>query len=648
MNRRVFLVSTGAAAGSLVLGAAPSRARSNAEPFAPGPFVRIDPDGSVTVTCARAEMGQGARTAIALLAAEELDADWARVRVIQGDLDPKYGEQFAGGSAVVRTSWNPVRRAGAAARAMLVEAAARRWGVPAGECRTESGRVLHPRTRRSLEYGALVAEARTVAVPENPPLKSPADYKLLGRGKPNLDHGSIVTGAARFGIDTRVPGMLYAAIERAPVFGGRVARVSDVEAKAVPGVRSIVVIDADAMPAFGENNPRPANGVAVIATSMWAAFQGRKALRVEWDHRGGESDGTAAVRAACIERARQPDWFARIEAPAVERELRRSERKIDALYETQLLAHAPMEPMNCTADVRPTRCEVWAPTQNPEYVRIAAERVTGLPASAIAVHVTRMGGAFGRRFYADFAAEAIAASKAAGAPVQVVWTREDDLRHGFYRPAGYHLLRGALDGGGRIAVWEHRLFNASRGHYLQWQAESGEELNPGEVSADDYPFRVAPLQRIAYSPIASRIPRGQWRAVENSSNVFVTQCFIDELAHLAGADPLAFRLELIQRQREQVVLDSYEPDRLACRLPGGRRAGGLEHAAPCRTRARNRRVLREPELRGAGGRGDRAARRRHRGGPSGLRGGLRPRGESAGCPRAGRRFRHPGSLRRTR
>jgi isoquinoline 1-oxidoreductase beta subunit len=222
-----------------------------------------------------------------------------------------------------------------------------------------------------------------------------------------------------------------------------------------------------------------------------------------------------------------------------------------------------MEPMNCTADVRPTRCEVWAPTQNPEYVRIAAERVTGLPASAIAVHVTRMGGAFGRRFYADFAAEAIAASKAAGAPVQVVWTREDDLRHGFYRPAGYHLLRGALDGGGRIAVWEHRLFNASRGHYLQWQAESGEELNPGEVSADDYPFRVAPLQRIAYSPIASRIPRGQWRAVENSSNVFVTQCFIDELAHLAGADPLAFRLELIQRQREQVVLDSYEPDRLA-------------------------------------------------------------------------------------
>ena len=200
-----------------------------------------------------------------MLAAEELDADWSRVRVVQGDLDEKYGEQFAGGSAVVRTSWNPVRRAGAAARAMLLEAAARRWAVPAAECRTESGQVLHPRTKRSIEFGRLVADARTIPVPENPPLKRPADYKLLGRGRRNLDHASIVTGAARFGIDMRVPGMLYAVVERAPVFGGRVVRVNDARAKAAAGVRHVVVIDADAMPAFGENNPRPANGVAVIA-----------------------------------------------------------------------------------------------------------------------------------------------------------------------------------------------------------------------------------------------------------------------------------------------------------------------------------------------------------------------------------------------
>ncbi len=567
MNRRLFLVTSGAAAGSLALGTAPSsgsaRGHGNADPLAPGPFVQIDSDGRVTVSCARAEMGQGARTAIALLAAEELDADWGRVRVVQGDLDEKYGEQFAGGSAVVRTSWTPVRRAGAAARAMLVEAAARRWQVPAGECSTEHGRVLHPRTRRSIDYGALVADARTLPVPENPPLKRAGAYRLLGRGKPNLDHPSIVTGAARFGIDTRVPGMLYAAIERAPVFGGRVARVNDTAARTVAGVRQIVTVDADALPAFGENNPRPANGVAVIATSTWAALQGRRALEIEWDHRGGESDGTALVRAACIERAKQTDKFARVEVSLVEREMQRASRTLEAVYETQLLAHAPMEPMNCVADVRPTRCEIWAPTQNPAYVRTAAEQITGLPAAAITVHVTRMGGAFGRRFYADFAAEAIVASKAAGAPVQVVWTREDDLRHGFYRPAGYHLLRGALDGGGRIAVWEHRLFNASRGHHLEWAAAPGEDLNPGEVSADDYPFRLAPVQRIAYTPMASRIPRGQWRAVENSSNVFVTQSFIDELAHLAAADPLAFRLELIQRQRGQAILEEYEPDRLA-------------------------------------------------------------------------------------
>jgi isoquinoline 1-oxidoreductase beta subunit len=233
--------------------------------------------------------------------------------------------------------------------------------------------------------------------------------------------------------------------------------------------------------------------------------------------------------------------------------------------------------------VRPTRCEIWAPTQNPVYVRTAAEKITGLPPSAITVHVTRMGGAFGRRFYADFAAEAIAASKAAGAPVQVVWTREDDLRHGFYRPAGYHLLRGALDGAGRIAAWEHRLFNASRGHYLEWETMPGAELNPGEVSADDYPFRLAPVQRIAYSPIDSRIPRGQWRAVENSSNVFVTQSFIDELAHLAGADPLQYRLELIRRQREQVVLDQFEPDRLAAVFETAARRAGWGTPLPAGT-----------------------------------------------------------------
>ncbi|HEU5170981.1 MAG TPA: molybdopterin cofactor-binding domain-containing protein [Gemmatimonadales bacterium] len=579
MNRRLFLVTSAAATGSLIIGAAPAprrRAFRAGEPLAPGPFVRIDPDGSVTVVCARAEMGQGARAAIALLAAEELDADWDVVRVEQGDLDAKYGDQFAGGSAVVRTSWTPVRRAGAAARAMLVAAAARRWGVSEAECRTERGRVLHPRTRRRIAYGELVADARALPVPQDPPLKRPADYRLVGRGRANRDHPTIVRGAARFGMDTRVPGMLYAVVERAPVFGGRVAGVDDAAARAVPGVREVVIIDADAMAAFGENNPKPANGVAVVATSTWAAMQGRRALGVRWDHRGGEAESTAAMREACVARARAPDRFARTEPGVIEAALRRCERKLDVVYETPLLAHAPMEPMNCTADVRPTRCEVWAPTQMPEYVRTAAEKITGLGAGAITVHFTRMGGAFGRRFYADYAAEAIAVSKAVGAPVQVVWSREDDLRHGFYRPAGYHLVRGGLDGGGRIAVWEHRLFNASRGHYLGWHPEVGEELNPGEVSADDYPFALAPAQRVAYSPVESRIPRGQWRAVENSSNVFVTQSFIDELAHLAGADPLAFRLELIQRRREQTLLTHYEPDRLAAvfRLAGQRAGWG--------------------------------------------------------------------------
>lgn len=546
MYRRQFLITIASASGALALGCAPARRGTTAgPPLTPSAFLRIDPDGAVTVTVARAEMGQGSRTALALLVAEELDADWSRVRVEQGDLDPRYGDQFAGGSAVVRTSWEPLRGAGAAARAMLVSAAAARWGVPVAECRTENGEVRHAAKGR-LGYGELVGEARLLPVPAKPELKTPQAFRLIGKGRPNVDHPAIVTGAIAFGTDTRVPGMLYAVIARAPVFGARVAKLDDAKARAMPGVRDVVVLDADALPDFGENNPKPANGVAVIATSTWAALQAREALSIEWDERGGRDEGTAVMRARAEALAKRKDRFVTMVGTDVGAALARSAHRLEAVYETPLLAHAQMEPMNCTASVTGARCEVWAPTQNPEYVRTIGHLVTGLAPGQITVHVTRMGGAFGRRFYADYAAEAILVSKAARAPVQVMWTREDDLGHGFYRPAGYHLLRGGLDGAGKITAWEHRLFSASRGHYLKWQAPKGKELNPGELSRDDYPAVLAPAFRFGYTPIDSKIPRGQWRAVENSGNVFVTQSFQDELAHAAGADPLAFRLALLE------------------------------------------------------------------------------------------------------
>ncbi len=565
MRRRHFLSVVAAGTGSLVIGAC-SRPRSRLDdetPLVPNAYVRIDPDGRVTVTCARAEMGQGSRTAIAMLVAEELEVPWERVRVVQGDLDPRYGEQFAGGSAVVRTSWKPLREAGAAARGLLEAAAAARWGVPVAECHGTAGLVQHIPSKRTIPYGALVGSAAKLTIAPKIWLKQPSEFTVISQPRRNVDHPAIVTGTMPFGLDVRVPGMLFATIERAPVFGGRVARVDADKALTIDGVRRVIPIDADQMPEFAENCPPPANGVAIIADNTWAAMRGREALVVEWDHRGGESEGTDRMRQAAIVLVGKPDRFARTRGRPIAAGLATSATRLEAVYEMPLLAHAQMEPMNAVADVRQDRCEVWAPCQNPEYVRTIATLLTGLSADAVRVHVPRMGGAFGRRFYADYAAEAIALSSKMKRPVQVVWTREDDLRHGFYRPAGYHVLRGGLDREGHVVAWEHRMWNASRGHYLKWKPPPGDDLNPGELSADDYPVVLAPSFRYAYTPLQSKIPRGQWRAVENSGNVFVTQSFVDELAHAAAADPLEFRLALYDTAREKVNVESpYDAARL--------------------------------------------------------------------------------------
>jgi CO/xanthine dehydrogenase Mo-binding subunit len=289
------------------------------------------------------------------------------------------------------------------------------------------------------------------------------------------------------------------------------------------------------------------NGVAVVARSTWTALEGRRALRVTWRNGAGAEESTEAMRERCISAANSPDQFTSAYGGDVDASLAGAARRLHAVYETQLLAHATMEPMNCTAHVQGNRCEIWAPTQMPSYVRTAAAQITGLPLPAITVHVTRMGGAFGRRFYADYAGEAVFVSRALQQPVQVMWTREDDMRHGFYRPAGYHVLEGAVNDRGEPTAWSHRLFNASRGHYLHWSPPDDPAFNPGELSRDDYPAKPADGLRLGYTSIVSPIPRGQWRAVENSMNVFVSQSFMDELAHLAGQDPLEFRIALLRR-----------------------------------------------------------------------------------------------------
>ena len=555
-DRRYFVQVSTATTGGLLLGiyTRPLGLRvARPDALVPNAFVRIDQDGAITVTVARPEMGQGVRTALPLIIAEELGADWRMIRIEQADLADRYGvgQQYAGGSNSIQESFAPLRHAGAAAREMLVQAAAARWGVQPGGCGARDSYVVHEPTGRRLGFGELVATARSLPVPTNAPLKQPKEFRIVGTRTRSLDAPVIADGTIRFGLDTRVPGMVFAAIARSPTFGGKVQRVVSEKALAVPGVRRIVLIDADALPEFPENSPKPANGVAVVADSTWPALQGRRALEVTWEVGTELAASSADLHTQCVALAARPPERVKREDGDPDAALARAARTLEAIYELPFLAHAPMEPMNCTADVRDGRCEVWAPTQNPDTARDVVALVTGFPKAAITVHVTRMGGGFGRRFYADFVAEAVLASRAVQAPVQVMWTREDDIQHDFYRPASYNVLRGGLDADGRPIAWTHHIVNAARGEYLRWKLPPGITTFPAaaELGRDDFPAGFIPNLRLSGTAEHSRIPRGQWRAVEDSSNVFITQSFVDELAHLAGKDPLAFQLELLGEPR---------------------------------------------------------------------------------------------------
>jgi len=572
VNRREFLQVGLTALGGLVVGIrvdsvpTPETARA----LAPNAFLRVEPNGDVVVVVPRPEMGQGSRTAIAMIVAEELDADWERVRVEQADLDEKrYGPQYAGGSAVVRTSWTPLRRAGATARALLVSAAAKHWSVDPARCVTERGLVRHPGSGRTLAYGVLAAAASALPVPADAPLKSPREFRIIGTSRRGIDTPAIVTGRVRYGIDIRVPGMLFASIERSPVFGGQVRRIDAGKARAVPGVRAVIPIDADSLAEFEENSPKMPNGVAVIADTTWAAMQGRRALVVEWDTRGGESESTSTMRDRAAQLAADAPKLVRRDDGHFDVAFAAATTRLEVVYEVPLLAHAPMEPMNATARLDGARLEIWAGTQNPQGARNAAAIAAGVAPDAVTVHVVRMGGGFGRRFYADFVAEAAYLAKASGHPVQVVWAREDDMRHGYYRPAGYHLMRAALDANARIVAWSQHLVNASRGHYLRWSPgpNQTELVDPGELEPYDLPAGVVPNVRIGYTAIQSRIPRGQWRAVEPSATVFVTQSMLDELAHAAHRDPVEFQLALLAPARQLPFYGGhYDTGRLAAVL----------------------------------------------------------------------------------
>jgi isoquinoline 1-oxidoreductase beta subunit len=552
MQRRDFVqVSASAAGGLLVSVALPLGARrafaahgtdsgAMAAPAAAlGAFVEIAADGGVTIAAKNPEIGQGMKTALPLIIAEELDVPWERVRVVQADLDEaRFGDQFSGGSTGISDNWESLRMAGAVARGLLLEAAAARWSVPPADCTTADGVVLHPGTGRRLDYGALAADAARRPVPAEAPRKDPARYRLIGTRVSGVENRDIVTGRARYGLDARAANMLYACVLHPP-FGHRLAALDPARAERVPGVRQVVRIEPQPSPLHLRQ------GVVVVAESTWAAMQGQRALEARWealpDHAVIDS---AALRANMLAAVERPGEAIRNDGD-VAAAFAGAARVIEATYEVPLLAHVPMEPMNCLADVRPDRAEVWGPMQNPGGVQGLVARVTGLDRAAVRVHLTRAGGGFGRRLLSDYAAEAATVSKAVGRPVQVVWTREEDLRQDFYRPCGVHRLRAALDASGRVIAWDQHLANPSRAAY----ALSKDPPVESELYADDFPARFLPNVRLAYTPVASGIPLGAWRSTLHSSNAFAVQSFVDELAHAQGRDPLAARLELIGAPR---------------------------------------------------------------------------------------------------
>lgn len=532
LGRRTFLKSLAAGGAGLTLAFCVPRDRRHPDPppsdaaFAPNAFLRIDPTGATTIVVGQSELGQGVHTALAMILAEELDADWNRVAVLDAPAHPAYANplmktQRTAWSASVRGSWTELREAGARARAMLVEAAAEEWGVAVAECTTRAGVVAHAGTGRSLGYGELAVAAGRRRPPRRAPLKRASDFRLIGTSPLRLDLPPKVDGSAEYGIDVTLPGMLTAAVEHAPSLGGKPVAWREGDALAVAGVRRVIPLS---------------DAVAVLAEGWWPAEQGRRALAVEWTDPDPAADGATIRR--LLRESLATDGTVQRSRGHVGRALERAPRRVLAEYQAPFLAHAALEPMNCVADVSAERCVIWAPTQNQAGALETAARLTGLPPDRIEIHTTMVGGGFGRRLEQDFLAEAVILSQTAGVAVKVIWRREDDFVHDVFRPLTVHRIEGALDPDGRPAAWRHRIAGGFGGD-----------------GAGDMPYDI-PNILVDHRRVDHPVREGLWRSVDFSHNCFVVESFIDELADLAGSDPYPFRRALLaDGSRAAAVLD---------------------------------------------------------------------------------------------
>ncbi len=522
VDRRQFIKVSALAGGGLLVGtylrfgeslAYAETASATAESFAPNAFISIAPSGAVSIIAPNSEMGQGIKTGLPMIVAEELDVAWENVTVVQGDLNPAYGRQFSVGSGSTVGNFTPLRLAGATARAMLVTAAAQTWNVPESECTTERSSVIHAASKRRATYGELVSKAATLTPPTNPRLKNPADFKLLGTRVAGVDNQKIVTGTPLFGIDVKLPGMLFATYTKCRTFGGKVKNANLDDVKKRLGVRDAFVLDGiDGL----------ASGVAIVADTTWNAFSATDALRVEWDEGPVASQNSA-------EMARQADQLAKSTPPGP---LPEGAKPIEAVYHYPFLAHATLEPQNCTAVFKNGVMEMWTPTQIPASGQGLVTHGLGLAPKDVIVHITRLGGGFGRRGSNEFSLEAAAiAKRLEGTPVKLMWTREHDFAHDNYRSNGWHYFTAGLDGTGKVVAL-HDAFVKMQG-------------GPGDMSAGGFPFIAVAGSDVKSSKLPPGIPTGFWRAPGDNGNVWATQCFVDELAHAAGRNPLAFTLDLV-------------------------------------------------------------------------------------------------------